>query len=145
MPRLLFDVAYLEDRIDTAEDEIGLRSLIDARRLPLRANARVFERGFVICADQPAADLLALLLEHQLSLQHPLYESLQILWMLLDDARARREHAVGVVRPVDVDPVGQQHRPLDVVEQRRGVRLDRANEVERAGLNASTASGVLPM
>src|ERR1700730_11881582 len=54
--------------------------------------------------------------------------------MLLDDARARREHAVGVVRPVDVDPVGRQHRPLDVVEQRRGVRLDRANEVERAGL-----------
>ena len=73
MPRLLLDIAHLNDRIDTAENEIGLRPLIDARRLPLRANARVFERGLVIGADQLAEDLLALLLEHQLSLQHPLY------------------------------------------------------------------------
>ena len=60
--------------------------------------------------------------------------ALTLLGSFSSSVGARGEHAVGIVRSVDVDAVGQQDRTFHVAEKRRAVGLDSRGDVDRAGL-----------
>jgi len=133
MPGLNLDVAHFDDRLDAAEDEVGLGALVDAGWLLLRPDPGIFERGLVVGTDELAEDLFALLLEHQLGFQHRLEQRLQIFGVLFDQAGARREHAIGVARAVDIDAPCRcskgPRRKADEIESSRLEGFDRLGRV----------------
>ena len=57
MPGLKLDVAHFDDRLDAAEDEVGLGALVDSRRLLLRPDPGIFERGLVVGTDEFAEEI----------------------------------------------------------------------------------------
>ena len=107
---------------------------VDDGRLLGEPDLGVLHRGLVVGADDVVERLPRLGLGHALRDHHPLDQRLELVAPFLDQALARREHAVGVARAVDVGAVGEHDRARHVVQQRRGVRLDRADPVERPGL-----------
>ena len=107
---------------------------IDHRRLLALGDLGVLHRGLVVLADQLGQHLVGLLLGVVLRLHHRLDDGLEAGRIVLHQARARGQNAIGVTLAVHVDAIGQHDRALDVGHQGRGIGLDGADPVERARL-----------
>jgi hypothetical protein len=69
-----------------------------------------------------------------LDLHHALDQRLERRRIILDQAGAGRQHAVGIALAMDVGAVGEHVRALDVVDQGRAIGLDGADPVNGPGL-----------